>query len=70
MILEMDRENAPYGHRSRDEIRLLTRSGVERLHDRGADIVILACNTASVHALRWLQQEVYIGRPILGVTIP
>lgn len=25
MILEMDRENAPYGHRSGDEIRELTK---------------------------------------------
>ena len=24
MILEMDRDNAPYGHRSQDEIRELT----------------------------------------------
>lgn len=24
MILEMDRENAPYGHRSQDEIRQLS----------------------------------------------
>jgi glutamate racemase len=70
MILEMDRENAPYGHRTGDEIRELTRQWVERLHARWADIVILACNTASVHALRWLQTEVFPGRHILGVTIP
>lgn len=70
MILEMDREHAPYGHRSREEIRAFTKAWVERLHVRWADVVILACNTASVHALRWLQQEVYIGRYILGVTVP
>lgn len=70
MILEMDRENAPYGHRSRDEIRELTKKWVERLYARWAVVVILACNTASVHALRWLQQEVFIGRHILGVTVP
>ncbi len=70
MILEMDRENAPYGHRSWEEIRRLTHLGVSRLYARGADVVIIACNTVSVHALRWLQQEVYVGRPILGVTIP
>lgn len=33
-------------------------------------MVIIACNTASVHALRWLQQEVFVGRHILGVMIP
>lgn len=34
MILEMDRDNAPYGHRSGDEIRDLTKKGVERLYAR------------------------------------
>ncbi len=70
MILEMDKENAPYGHRNWEEIRELTKKWVERLYVRWADIVILACNTASVHALRWLQQEIFVGRHILGVTVP
>ncbi|MBC7498136.1 glutamate racemase [Candidatus Gracilibacteria bacterium] len=70
MILEMDSANAPYGHRSGDEIRMLTIAGVERLHARGADVVILACNTASVYALRHLQTEVFVGYHILGVTVP
>lgn len=70
MILEMDRANAPYGGKSGEEIRRLTTLGVGRLFDRGADVVILACNTASVHALRSLQQTVYPGRHILGVTVP
>ncbi|MBX9809165.1 glutamate racemase [Candidatus Gracilibacteria bacterium] len=70
MILEMDRENAPYGNKTGEEIRNLTKKGVEKLYARGADIIILACNTASVHALRWLQQEVFVGKHILGVTVP
>jgi len=70
MILEMDREHAPYGGRNGDEICELTYAGVERLFDRGADVVILACNTASVHALRPMQQEIFVWRHILGVTVP
>lgn len=70
ILLEMDREHAPYGDRGASEIRDLTRTGVGKLFDRGADVVILACNTASVHALRWLQQEVFPDQKILGVTIP
>jgi glutamate racemase len=70
MILEMDRENAPYGDKTQDEIRRLTKAWVERLFERWADVIILACNTASVHALRWLQRDVFIGRYILGVTVP
>lgn len=70
MIIEMDRENAPYGGRSDSEICELTYAGVQRLFDRWADVVILACNTASVHALRPMQQEVFFGRHILWVTVP
>jgi glutamate racemase len=70
MILEMDRKNAPYGNRESEDIRTLTKAGVERLWNRGADVVILACNTASVHALRWLQTEIYPDRHILWVTVP
>lgn len=70
MILEMDRENAPYGEKSGDEIRVLTKAWVDRLFARGADVVILACNTASVHALRWLQRDIYPDRHILWVTVP
>ncbi len=70
MILEMDRKNAPYGDKTGAEIRELTKKWVEKLYTRGADVVILACNTASVHALRWMQREVFVGRHILGVTVP
>lgn len=70
MILEMDRDNCPYWGRSRDDIRELTALWVQRLWDRGADVVIIACNTASVQALRWMQTEVFVGRHILGVTVP
>ncbi len=41
-----------------------------RLFDQGADVVIVACNTATVHALRWLQTKMYPDKHILGVTIP
>lgn len=70
MILEMDREHAPYGGRSDREICELTYAGVGKLFERWADVVILACNTASVHALRPMQQEVFVWRHILGVTVP
>jgi glutamate racemase len=70
MILEMDRKNAPYGEKTDAEIRALTKAWVERLYARWATVVILACNTASVHALRWLQHTIFPDRSILGVTVP
>lgn len=73
-----DQANAPYGGRGGEEIVALTRAGCERLFERGASLVILACNTASAVALRRLQQTWLpgyrdsLGRPvnILGIIVP
>lgn len=73
-----DQANAPYGGRGGEEIVELTRRGCERLFEAGANLIVLACNTASAIALRRLQQtwapslrERY-GRPvnILGIIVP
>ncbi|MDP8916264.1 MAG: aspartate/glutamate racemase family protein [Pseudomonadota bacterium] len=73
-----DQANAPYGPRSGGEIVDLTRQGCERLFERGCDLAILACNTASAIALRRLQQtwlpgyRERLGRRvnILGIIVP
>ena len=73
-----DQANAPYGGRGGEEIVDVTRAGCERLFEAGANVIVLACNTASAIALRRLQQtwapslrERY-GRPvnILGIIVP
>ena len=51
-----DQANAPYGGRGGEEIVDLTRAGCERLFSAGANVIVLACNTASAIALRRLQQ--------------
>jgi glutamate racemase len=73
-----DQANTPYGGRPGEEIVDLTRAGCERLFDQGANLVILACNTAAAVALRRLQQTWLpdyrrrLGRPvnILGIIVP
>ena len=73
-----DQANAPYGGRPGEEIVDFTRSGCERLFAEGADLIVLACNTAAAIALRRLQQSWLpgfrreIGRPvnILGLIVP
>lgn len=73
-----DQANAPYGGRSGEEIVDLTRAGCERLFSEGADLIVLACNTAASIALRRLQQSWLpgyrreVGRPvnILGLIVP
>ncbi|MEW6599086.1 MAG: aspartate/glutamate racemase family protein [Pseudomonadota bacterium] len=73
-----DQKNAPYGGKSGEEIVELTRAGCERLFEAGANLVVLACNTASAIALRRLQQtwipgyREKLGRPVnvLGIIVP
>jgi glutamate racemase len=73
-----DQAHAPYGGRSGEEVVELTRAAVTRLFDAGADLAVLACNTASAIALRRLQQDWLphygrvLGRPvnILGIIVP
>ena len=73
-----DQANAPYGGRGGEEIVDLTRAGCERLVEAGANVIVLACNTASAIALRRLQQtwvpevRTRSGRAInvLGIIVP
>ncbi|MBO9445171.1 aspartate/glutamate racemase family protein [Ruegeria sp. R14_0] len=66
-----DSAHAPYGVRDAENIYDLTRSAVRDLWNRGCDLVILACNTASAAALRRMQEEgVPEGKRVLGVFVP
>jgi glutamate racemase len=73
-----DNRNAPYGSRAPIEVLNLTCAGLERLFHEGCTLVILACNTASVVSLRWIQQQWLpvrcsqdgMERNVLGVVVP
>lgn len=66
-----DSAHAPYGVRDADDIFALTKAAVESLWDRGCNLVILACNTASAAALRRMQEAgVPEGKRVLGVFVP
>jgi len=69
-----DTKNLPYGDKEPDEILALSKYAVSRLFDRGASIVIVACNTASTQALRELQDTlltgIYTDKKLLGVIVP
>jgi glutamate racemase len=69
-----DSARAPYGSKSLKVVFEYTRQAVQFLFDRGARLIVLACNTASAKALRKIQQEWLPGydpeRRVLGVVIP
>lgn len=70
-----DNARAPYGNHSPENIKRFSSEAVEYLFNRGAKLIIFACNTASSVALRDIQQKYLKGdkekdRKILGVLIP
>lgn len=70
-----DTLNVPYGGRSMDAIYRLSESAIRYLFEQqDCDLAIIACNTASVTALRKLQNEFlvneYPDKRILGVIVP
>jgi glutamate racemase len=69
-----DHKNAPYGGRAAHEILSLVTAEADSLFRAGCSLVVLACNTASVTALRDLQQnwlrKTWPGRNVIGVVVP
>ncbi|KIC25283.1 MULTISPECIES: glutamate racemase [unclassified Leisingera] len=66
-----DNARAPYGVRDAEDVYQLTKAAVHDMWDKGCDLVILACNTASAAALRRMQEGgLPQGKRVLGVFVP
>lgn len=69
-----DNARAPYGNRSFEVVSNYTTQCVKSLFDKGCNLVIIACNTASAKALRTIQQQYlpvnYPLKKVLGVLRP
>lgn len=73
-----DNRNAPYGARPPIEVLNLTCAALERLFAEGCTLAVVACNTASTVALRWIQQQWLpvrrrddgIARNVIGIVVP
>ena len=71
-------ETAPYGARPPIDVLNLTCAALERLFAEGCTLAIVACNTASVVALRWIQQQWLparqgddgVARNVIGIVVP
>lgn len=64
-IYYADTANVPYGGKSGDEILLLTLQAVARLCKRGCKLIVIACNSASAHALKAVRERCTV--PIVGL---
>jgi glutamate racemase len=73
-----DNRNAPYGVRPPIAVLNLTCTALEPLFAEGCTLAVLACNTASTVALRWIQQQWLpvrrrddgIARNVIGIVAP
>lgn len=75
MVYYGDTLNLPYGNRSAEAVYDHTKAAMRFLFDdHDCSLIIMACNTANVSALRRLQQtylvDHYPDRRILGVIVP
>jgi glutamate racemase len=73
-----DNRNAPYGVRPPIDVLNLTCAALDRLFAEGCTLAVVACNTASTVALRWIQQQWLpvrrrddgVARNVLGIVVP
>ena len=63
-----DTARLPYGSKSPETIRQFAYEDVNFLLSKGVKAIVVACNTATAHALPSLQQKYEI--PIMGVILP
>ena len=69
-----DNARSPYGNRSFETVTNYTQQSVQALFGMGCNLIVLACNTASAKALRYIQQNylpvVEPDKRVLGVIRP
>ncbi len=63
-----DTARLPYGNRSKETIQRYSLENTRFLIQRGAKVIVVACNTSSALALNYLKQRFKL--PILGVVEP
>lgn len=61
-----DQAHAPYGQRELVEIRRLSEGITRFLLAQGAQVIVIACNTASAAALHWLRRQ-FPQAPFVGM---
>ena len=61
-----DGARCPYGSRSREEVLKFTEEAVERLLSEGCKMIVVACNTATAVAIKYLREK-YPSVPFVGL---
>ena len=66
IIFFADQAHVPYGRRQLDEIRSFSEQITAFLLEKDIDLLVVACNTASAAALKYLRQQ-FPSLPIVGM---
>lgn len=61
-----DGKNCPYGSQTADNILQYATQSVERLLERGCKLIVVACNTATAVAIKYLREK-YPAVPFVGL---
>ena len=61
-----DSQNCPYGNKTPEEIVLLSKRIVADLIERGCEVIVVACNTATAAAIDFLRRE-WPDTPFVGM---
>ena len=61
-----DTKHVPYGNRDSQDIQALTLTAVHWLYEQGCKLIVIACNSASAHALTTARER-YPQIPIVGL---
>ena len=61
-----DGKNCPYGSQAADNILQYATQSVERLLERGCKMIVVACNTATAVAIKYLREK-YPAVPFVGL---
>ena len=60
-----DTKNCPYGEKTAEELKVITDACVRELVDWGAQIIVIACNTATTRCIAYLRER-YPGVQFVG----
>ncbi len=60
-----DSKNAPYGQKSKEEIIALSVKNTEFLLERNCKLIVVACNTATTNAIKFLREKYNV--PFIGI---
>lgn len=60
-----DSKHAPYGNKSKEEIIALSKKNTELLLNKGCKLIVVACNTATTNAVKYLRENYNV--PFIGI---